>query len=288
MANASTKTLDHILHLVPPATLPECIDAFRKLGFTISPGGTHSHGLTANALVIFADGTYLELAHFVAPPHTNSTHGWAQKQPGWIDYAFSGNGGAPSIAEAINARAEKEGTAVRYEPEIRGERKRDEDGALLQWTITGRVGGEERFRFPFYCGDLTPRELRVPLEPSNVTHPNTAQGIAYFKILVPQGELDGTVHQLTSVLGSAPRTSTSSEIAWDLDPQPSRVTLVSAPTQLILRAAQDEEELAYVRARGASVYEVGFFVLESKDELVGGTPYGRVAWVRGVGDGGGA
>ena len=81
------------------------------------------------------------------------------------------------------------------------------------------------------------------------------------------------------MLGSTPRSSTSSEVAWDLDPQPFRASTVRAPTQLILRAARSEEELAYVRERGASVYEVGFFVSERKEELGSGTPYGRIAWV---------
>ena len=110
---------------------------------------------------MFEDGTYLELAHFVTPPPEGSTHGWAKKQPGWIDYAFSGNEGTPLIAEVINARAEKDGSTVRYEPETQGARRRESDGVELRWSITGRVGGEERFRFPFYCGDLSPRELRV-------------------------------------------------------------------------------------------------------------------------------
>ena len=125
------------------------------------PGGTHAGGATSNALVVFADGTYLELIQFVQPPPEDSQHPWAKKAPGWIDYSFLGTGrkGDDSIAKAINARAEKEGAPVQYE-ESEGGRKR-EDGKVLEWRISSTVNGEERGKLPFFCGDVTPRDWRV-------------------------------------------------------------------------------------------------------------------------------
>ena len=109
--------------------------------FSVTPGGTHADGQTANALVVFADGTYLELLHFTQrppspsspPARTSSTkHPWAAKLPGWIDYAFLGNAGSPSIARTINARAAADGSGVQYAPEVRGGRTRT-DGRVLEW-----------------------------------------------------------------------------------------------------------------------------------------------------------
>lgn len=129
------------------------------------PGGTHAGGETSNALVVFADGTYLELIQFVQPPPTDTQHPWSKKAPGWIDYAFlgTGRGGDQSITKVINERARKEETPVQYE-ESKGGRRR-EDGKVLEWLISSTVNGDERGKLPFFCGDVTPREWRVSPSP---------------------------------------------------------------------------------------------------------------------------
>ena len=57
--------LDHVVirvdHLEPAVAL------FIEQGFKVTMGGEHSGGLTENALIHFADGTYLELLHFKKP-----------------------------------------------------------------------------------------------------------------------------------------------------------------------------------------------------------------------------
>ena len=188
MASLSTRILDHIVHLTPAGTLQDSVNAFQNLGFTsvlltftayihrnltqvmpyfsssVSPGGTHTGGKTANALVVFEDGTYLELLHFTSPPAPDDPNPWAHKHPGWIDFAFLGNNGTPSIAETINRRAEAEGSGVRYAREVRGGRER-EDGKVLEWLISGPPDGK-RGTLPFFCGDLTPREWRVRRHPT--------------------------------------------------------------------------------------------------------------------------
>lgn len=57
--------LDHVCLRV--ADLEAASDVFRRLGFTVSPGGRHGGGLTENALVHFEDGSYLELLTFTKP-----------------------------------------------------------------------------------------------------------------------------------------------------------------------------------------------------------------------------
>ena len=109
--------------------------------------------------VVFEDGTYLELLHFTSPPSPDDPNPWAHKHPGWIDFAFLGNDGTPSIAETINRRAEATGSGVRYAGEVRGGRER-EDGKVLEWLISGPPEGA-RGTLPFFCGDLTPRDWRV-------------------------------------------------------------------------------------------------------------------------------
>ncbi|KAL1947216.1 hypothetical protein VTO73DRAFT_14177 [Trametes versicolor] len=277
-----TRILDHIVHLSPPGGLQETVDAFRALGFTVSPGGTHADGLTANALVILADGVYLELIHFTRPPPPDSKHPWAAKQPGWVDFAHLGNAGTPSIAVTINARAEAEGSGVHYAQEIPGGRTR-EDGRVLKWLISGIEHAGGRGRLPFFCGDLTPRVWRVPLEPrSNTEHANTTIGVAHVKHLVTPEELSAYEKQLTSVLGVSPTESTSANVVWELERQPSRQTASIRAPVIIASIPQDDEEGEYLRARGPGIYEVAFAVEDPEKEGVGRTPQGRVVW-KGVG-----
>lgn len=104
MHSGTSASCEHLLtHFYPRGLIAASANT------SVVPGGTHTGGETANALVVFSDGTYLELIHFVNPPPSDTTHPWGKKKPGWIDYAFLGTGSTAatdSIAQAINARAE--------------------------------------------------------------------------------------------------------------------------------------------------------------------------------------
>ena len=68
MTQTSTQAgfrLDHIVIAV--ADLDSAIADYRKLGFTVFPGGTHHGGASQNALVVFADGSYFELIAYLKP-----------------------------------------------------------------------------------------------------------------------------------------------------------------------------------------------------------------------------
>ena len=58
-------TLDHVVIRVND--LERVIADYTALGFTVQRGGTHADGVTHNALVGFADGSYLELIAFLQP-----------------------------------------------------------------------------------------------------------------------------------------------------------------------------------------------------------------------------
>ncbi|KAG8727392.1 hypothetical protein FRC11_013322 [Ceratobasidium sp. 423] len=64
---------------------------------------------------------------------------------------------------------------------------------------------------PFFCQDLTPRELRVPAADIN-THDNTAVGITHLHLTVPQAQLDKARAQLCVVLDAQPNESDE----WEL------------------------------------------------------------------------
>ncbi|KAI0948651.1 hypothetical protein AcV7_009328 [Taiwanofungus camphoratus] len=290
MPTPSTRTLDHIVHLIPPGSIEAASEQFRALGFNVLPGGTHADGLTANALIVLPDHTYLELLAFTHPTahHTHTAHPWAAKRPGWIDLAFLGTPGTPSIAALINARADADGSGVQYTPETRGGRRRP-DGRELEWVICAPVPrergerGDVRGRVPFFCGDVTPRAWRVPLDPpANAAHPNGARGVAHVRLLATEDVFPALSRQLATITGAPPTSSTSSEASWDLDrlETPSadldaHVGMGSVP-KLILSVASGEEESAYVRERGCGIYEVALWTSGDGGEVT--APFGRIVW----------
>ncbi|KAF4614453.1 hypothetical protein D9613_003318 [Agrocybe pediades] len=285
----NTHILDHIVHLTPPGTVEQVSKQFSELGFHVLPGGTHADGLTANALVVFADGVYLELISFTHPAShypagsperkQRDNHTWAQKSPGWIDYAFLGNGShTESISATINERSRKEGSGVVYNPEQDGGRTRP-DGQILKWLISGPQP-EQRGILPFFCGDVTPRSLRVPDQPaSNTKHPSTTRGIAFVRILVKPPLFQSTSRQLTSVVGSSPTISTNVEYAeWVLDTTHGGG---AAQPRLLLAVPSNNDESSFLEsiATGSGIYEVAFHVEPGTKSGSETTPYGKISWV---------
>ncbi|EPQ58673.1 hypothetical protein GLOTRDRAFT_73225 [Gloeophyllum trabeum ATCC 11539] len=272
-----TNVLDHIVHLTPSGSVAQAAEQWQKLGFTVVPGGTHADGLTANALVVLRDGAYVELVSFARAP---CSHPWGSKRPGWIDYAFLGSS-ARSVAQIVNARAREEGSGVVYEGEVRGGRERP-DGRAVEWVITAPRGAGRRGVWPFFCGDVTPRGWRVPLEPEgNAVHENGAVGVAHVRVLAEEAGIPALTREYTTVVGSPPVSSQpGADVSWTLA---STAAAHSIPDPvLVVSAPRDAQEEGYLRERGAGLYEVAFWVVEGEGGKGDGeseeTPYGRVVW----------
>ncbi|KAJ3488558.1 hypothetical protein NLI96_g2743 [Meripilus lineatus] len=269
MAETSTRIIDHIVHLSPSGQLAEEIKAWTDLGFNVIPGGTHADGLTENALVAFHDGAYLELISFTHPisdypegspdREKREKHPWGTKHYGFIDFAFLGNSGDPSIAELINRRSGTDGSQVTYLREVPGGRTR-KDGEILKWLISAPSGstsvdGDVRGQLPFFCGDLTPRHLRVPSNARDVEHPNASVGIISIQLLASPKSIHGLSKQLTSVLGVPPESSSDNgETKWPLE---SPGNFSRKPTILHLRPPATDDESKWLAERGNGVYQVG-------------------------------
>ncbi|THH20052.1 hypothetical protein EW146_g1242 [Bondarzewia mesenterica] len=253
----STKILDHIVHLTPPGTLEEASEQFRKLEFnterhhSVIPGGTHAGGLTANTLIILPDGTYLELIAF--------THPAEHYPPGTPERTARD----PPLSSVINGRAEKEGSQVRYTAEVDGGRKR-EDGEVLEWVITApkdwgdQIGGS---KLPFFCGDVTPRGLRVPTSPpSNTQHSNGTKSVAHLRVLSPSTSFDELSSSICSITGDPPIVISSTEHTWFLDSLPGAGGNGGSHTRLVITVPKegDHKEIGFVETHGAGIYEIGF------------------------------
>ncbi|OCL03243.1 hypothetical protein AOQ84DRAFT_392409, partial [Glonium stellatum] len=74
--------LDHIVILLPHADLLNP-PAWLTKHFTISPGGRHADNRTENKLILFQDGSYIELIAFIDDdPARRAGHWWGDASPG--------------------------------------------------------------------------------------------------------------------------------------------------------------------------------------------------------------
>lgn len=159
--------IDHVIIAV--RDLDQASDDYTALGFTVIYGGRHASGSTHNALVCFADGTYLELLAATGDP----------AQAGATDFSPLVRGGEGLVGYALRSHdlladaAVLRGQGVDVGDVSQGRRERP-DGIELRW-YTATIGGAMS---PFLIEDITPRTLRVPDDASATTHANGVTGIA--------------------------------------------------------------------------------------------------------------
>lgn len=255
----------------------------------VIPGGQHADGLTSNALVSLADGVYIELIAFnkpateYPPDSPRSKHWWANKEPGWIDWACLGL--EDHVDQTIAEREKQVGSGVAYQKGKLGGRKRAGDGQELKWRVTFPETKHGRGTMPFFCQDLTPRELRVrylvslyfllysalihwqvPDADIN-THSNSALGISHIHLSVPEENISQVRAQLSVVLDVKPTAADE----WELSVPHSGQEL-PAPRLKLAPASPD--------ITVSSIELIGFYVRDFKDEV--GTPkgFGKVTFVQ--------
>lgn len=179
--------VDHVVIAV--LDLERAVDDYRALGFTVGIGGRHPGRPTRNALVVFEDGAYLELIAWTAPaPAEHRYQVLARSGEGLVDFALLPEDTAKAIESARSRGLAMDGP-------IDGARVRP-DGREIKW----RSARQATFDMPFLCGDVTPRELRVPTGEIR-RHANGAVGIA--RVSVAVRDLDASLTRYRALLGEA-------------------------------------------------------------------------------------
>jgi hypothetical protein len=208
----STLTLDHIILVV--SDLSTATNQFSQLGFSVVPGGVHAGGLTHNALVPFADGTYLEL---LATTRISALRNIVllkrlrllgiytanQTEIGRRIIENIAGGIGMNDYSLLSLDLEHEVTSLRERglsitDPIPGGRIRP-DGKEIAW----RTAVPHTLDLPFLIDDHTPRELRVP-GASEKTHSNGVLGISGLTVLV-SNLVESMTHYRT-LLGEEPKT----------------------------------------------------------------------------------
>ena len=178
--------LDHIVIAVHD--LESAVADYRALGFQVAIGGRHPGRTSHNALVVFADGAYLEIIAWTAPaPEERWYRTLRDHGEGLVDFALLPQSTSQALAEARGR-----GLDTLVGP-VDGGRVRP-DGAQLLWQTARHATPD----LPFLCGDVTPRALRVP-EGSVREHPNGALGVASLTVAVH--DLDASLDRYRALLG---------------------------------------------------------------------------------------
>ena len=91
---------------------------------------------------------------------------------------------------------------VEYQPPVAGGRRRP-DGEEVKWEVTFPVvgNGYQRGAIPFFCHDVTPRNVRVPFSEESITHPNGAHGVDELYIYVAEDRVSALAEAFTAILG---------------------------------------------------------------------------------------
>lgn len=172
----ATPLLDHIIILLPYALL---LDPPKYLTnqFTISPGGRHGDNKTENRLIIFADGSYIELIAFIDddPAHREG-HWWGDKGYGIIDFAFTLKEGADAFSYFQEMLRELDIPDSWKPQDLRSGSRTKPDGEKIEWKVAFPQASA-RGRAPFWCFDVTPRERRVSADEKYLRHPSGAKGV---------------------------------------------------------------------------------------------------------------
>jgi len=205
--------LDHVIVVV--SSLEEAGRTFRSAGFTVTPGGRHDAVPTANALVCFRDGSYLELMAARDPGDRAEWRSLAADSAAWARHLHGVSAIArrflPALARAdgvadwclLDSRLGATASRLRaLELPAAGptpmSRERP-DGERLEWEM---LLPESRL-LPFWIRDRTPRERRVPDVPEAVRHANGARGIVAVRLRAASVGLSALT--LGDLLGAAPR-----------------------------------------------------------------------------------
>ena len=230
--------IDHIV--IAAHSLERAIETYRNLGFTVVEGGKHPYG-SYNALIGFADGSYIELLSFY---EASPAHPWwallQERGGGLIDFCLATDDIRSDLA-AFRSHGVDCGELTE------GGRARP-DGYEVRWT-NNKVGGEWQGLIPFIIEDVTPRDQRLPGERE---HANGVTGIHTLSLAT--ADVARYADVMSAVIGA------DAEAATDVAARASGVCIDAGGHRLAYLAPdRDDGPLAaHLAANRAAPFSVSF------------------------------
>jgi catechol 2,3-dioxygenase-like lactoylglutathione lyase family enzyme len=234
-------SIDHVVIAV--RDLAEATRDFTDLGFTVTPGGEHAHRGSHNALIPFADGSYIEVIAFRDVGSRSGDDWWdlLQTGEGWVDCALLSDDLESDAARFREAGLEVAGPNP-------GGRLRP-DGQEVAWRIV-RPAKIDAARLPFVIEDVTSRDLRVPAGEQAV-HANGARGL--LGVINVVRDLEQAVDAYGRLLGGQP---SSSENGLEGAGRAARFALGNHWLQLVEPNETQSELRANLERRGPGPFEI--------------------------------
>lgn len=241
-------SIDHIVILV--RDLDEAKADYERLGFTVTPGGTHSGGATHNVLIPFADGSYFELIAFTEPDKEQDHRWWRRlaKGEGLVDYCLASD-------DLRGDAATVQGNGVAYVgPGDQGRHR--PDGQEIRWRTIRPPEPVGAHTLPFAIEDVTPRDLRVP-GGAATTHALGVKRVAGLSLVC--ADLRKSARELEALLGKPPRVTSpqvegaGAALIFDLGKQ--WLELVQ-PVEDDSPFATESELMGYLKHFGQGPFEV--------------------------------
>jgi catechol 2,3-dioxygenase-like lactoylglutathione lyase family enzyme len=204
--------LDHVVIVV--ADLAGAQADFEALGFRVALGGRHTATPTHNALIVFADGTYVELfAPLDGKSPQTSRDPWLARLArgeGMIAYALTCGSLPSALPEAVD---------LEWETEEDG--RETPEGEELRWRVLFPNAAEGLAPLPFFIQDLTPRESRVPSTGAD-RHGLPVLGIECVRVACL--DVERTAGQMSTLLGLEPvEGSVRDSLRFVLEGEPTQV-----------------------------------------------------------------
>jgi Glyoxalase-like domain len=225
--------IDHLVIVVPE--LEAAIRNYTAAGFTVVRGGRHNIG-THNALIAFADDSYLELIAFMNPATGHRWYTALEQGGGIVDFCVQTDNLAAD-AEAMR----RAGVAIGMPTPMTRERP---DGYRLSWVLAvpepplnGLV--------PFLIKDHTLRAERVPQER---LHRNGVTGIRSLTVAVE--DPGATAMPYARVCGRSAAPIQRSEF----DGAGVRLTIGAHAVDLIAPSSARSPLVGWLKQRGQSPY----------------------------------
>ncbi len=235
--------IDHLVVAVPD--LDAAIRNYTALGFAVVPGGRHPIA-THNALISFADESYLELIAFYEP---SPDHRWwapLRKGGGLVDFCMQTDN-----LQGDTAAFRQAGVAIEDPEPLSRVRP---DGYKLSWVLS-IPRDAHRGVAPFLIQDETPREERVPRQ---MAHRNQVRGIGTVTVAV--SDVASVRRWYARVLGAAGQDVSRDDLAAT----GARFTIGPHALDFVAPRGAGSPLTGWLEARGPSPYSATLLTASGK------------------------